>query len=78
MKRPVQKFTLSLEVQLAKNGERSAKVHAQGDVSAWFADAARLRLRQLAAREALQLYEADAGMITHTELRRVRRLWPRI
>lgn len=77
LRMPAKKLAISLEGQLAKDVERAAKVEAQGNVSAWLADAARLRLRQLAAKEALQAYEAEAGEITDSELDEVRRLWPR-
>jgi hypothetical protein len=71
------KLAISMEGQLAKQVERAAKVESRGNISAWLADAARLRLRQLAAKQALQAYEADAGAITEDELAQVRRLWPR-
>jgi hypothetical protein len=34
-------------------------------------------LRQLAAKQALKVYEDERGEITEAELRQVRRLWPR-
>jgi hypothetical protein len=74
---PARKLAISLEGSLAKQIERAAQLEARGNVSAWLADAARLRLRQLAAKEALQAYEAGAGAITDDELEEVRRLWPR-
>ena len=74
---PAKKLAISLEGQLAKDVERAAKAEAQGNVSAWLADAARLRLRQLAAKDALRAYEAEAGEITDDELDEVRRQWPR-
>jgi hypothetical protein len=71
------KLAISLDGQLAKQVERAAKVESRGNISAWLADAARLRLRQLAAKQALEAYEAEAGVITEDELAEVRRLWPR-
>jgi hypothetical protein len=41
------------------------------------AEAARSRLRKLAAKQALKVYEDEAGEITEAGLRQVRRLWPR-
>jgi hypothetical protein len=74
---PAKKLAISLEGQLAKQIERAAKTESQGNISAWLANAARLQLRQLAAREALRAYESEAGPITDDELDQVRRLWPR-
>jgi hypothetical protein len=74
---PAKKLAISLEGKLAKQVERAAKSESQGNISAWLADAARLRLRQLAAKEALRAYEAESGPITDDELDEVRRLWPR-
>ena len=71
------KLAISLDDDLAKEVQRAAKTEARGNVSAWLADAARLRLRQLAARQALKVFEAEKGEITEVELRRVRRAWPR-
>jgi len=71
------KLAISLDDRLAKEVRRAAKAEARGNISAWLADAARLRLRQIAAKEALRAYEAEAGEITDDELRQVRRLWPR-
>jgi hypothetical protein len=74
---PAKKLAISLDNQLAKDVRRAAKMQAHGNISAWLADAARLRLRQVAAKEALRAYEAEAGEITADELRQARRLWPR-
>jgi hypothetical protein len=71
------KLAISLDDRLAKEVRRAAKAEARGNISAWLADAARLRLRQIAAKEALRVYENEAGEITDEELRQVRRLWPR-
>jgi hypothetical protein len=71
------KLAISLDDDLAKEVQRAARAEARGNVSAWLADAARLRLRHLAARQALKAFEADNGEITEAELRRVRRAWPR-
>jgi len=71
------KLAISLDRQLAKQVEQAAKVESRGNISAWLADAARLRLRQLAAKQALEAYEAEAGVITEDELAQARRLWPR-
>jgi hypothetical protein len=71
------KLAISLDDDLAKEVQRAAKAEARGNVSAWLADAARLRLRQLAARQALKAFEDEHGAVTETELRRARRSWPR-
>ena len=74
---PARKLAISLDDRLAKEVRRAAKAEARGNISAWLAEAARLRLRQIAAKEALRVYENAAGEITNDELRQVRRLWPR-
>jgi hypothetical protein len=71
------KLAISLDGDLAKEVQRAAKVESRGNVSAWLAEAARARLRQLAVKRALKVYEDERGEITEAELRRVRRLWPR-
>jgi hypothetical protein len=71
------KLTISLDGDLAKEVQRAAKVESRGNVSAWLAEAAHARLRQLAVKRALKVYEDERGEITEAELRRVRRLWPR-
>jgi hypothetical protein len=71
------KLAISLDDRLAREVKRAAKAEARGNISAWLADAARLRLRQIAAKEALRVYENEAGEITGEELRQVRRRWPR-
>ena len=72
----VRNIAISLEEQLADDVQRAAEIQAQGNVSAWLAEAARQRLRQLAAHEALAEYEGRNGVITDTELAEVRRQWP--
>jgi len=72
----VRKLAISLESQLADEVQRAAESEAQGNISAWLAEAARQRLQHLAAREALEQYEADAGPITDRELAEARALWP--
>jgi hypothetical protein len=71
------KLAISLDGDLAKEVQRAAKVESRGNVSAWLAEAARARLRQLAVKQALKVYEDERGEITEAELRQVRRLWPR-
>jgi hypothetical protein len=71
------KLAISLDDELAKDVRRAAKAEARGNISAWLAEAARLRLRQVAAKAALRAYEAEAGAITAEERREVRRQWPR-
>ena len=68
------KLAISLDGDLAKEVQRAAKVESRGNVSAWLAEAAPQRLRQLAAKQALKVYEDEMGEITEAELRRVRRL----
>ena len=53
------KLAISLDGDLAKEVQRAARAESRGNVSAWLADAARLRLRQLAAKQALEAFEDD-------------------
>jgi hypothetical protein len=61
---------------LAEQVVGAARLESAGNVSAWLAEAARLRLRQKALREALAAYEAEHGEITQAELTEARRAWP--
>lgn len=74
---PVRKLAVSLEDQLADDVQRAAESQTDGNVSAWLAEAARQRLRQMALAEAVSAYEAEHGVITVEELAEVRRQWPR-
>jgi metal-responsive CopG/Arc/MetJ family transcriptional regulator len=73
---PVTRLAISLDDQLAEEVARAAEQQTQGNVSAWLAEAARQRLRQLAAEKLLAEYEARAGVITDDELAGVEREWP--
>lgn len=73
---PVRKLAISLEEQLADDVLEAADRHADGNVSVWFAEAARQRLRQLALAEAILAHEAEHGAIGSDELEEVRREWP--
>ncbi len=53
------KHAISLDGDLAKEVQRAAKVESRGNVSAWLAEAARSRLRHLAAKQALKIYEDE-------------------
>ena len=74
---PVKKIAVSLEEALASEIQRAAEEHAQGNVSAWLAEAARQRLRQHAARELLQSFEDEFGTLTAAEREKARKRWPR-
>jgi hypothetical protein len=70
----VRKIAISLDPTLA--AEVAALAGAEGSsVSAWLADAARRKVRQLAAREALELYEAEFGALTPEQNAAGERFW---
>lgn len=71
------KLAISFERRLADDVRRAAKLQTEGDVSAWLAEAARDRLRQLHMQAALNAYEGKHGVITEEELAEIRREWPR-
>ena len=68
----VQKLTISFGYDLAEQ----VKAVAEGNVSAWLADAAQHKLRLLEASALLHSYEADHGEINEKELVEVRTEWP--
>jgi hypothetical protein len=70
------KLAISFEGTLARRVLRAANDHTGGNVSAWLAEAARQRLRLLAAQEVLAAYEGEHGAITKVELSEVEREWP--
>ncbi|HVZ86848.1 MAG TPA: hypothetical protein VHG72_07755 [Polyangia bacterium] len=71
------KLAISLDGQLAREVQQAARAEAGGNVSAWLAEAARVHLRQLAAKRALKVFEDEMGEITEAELRQAGRAWPR-
>jgi len=71
------KLAISVDEPLADEIQRAALREAEGNVSAWLSEAARQRLRQTAAFDALRAYESEAGVITEEELTAVRLRWPR-
>jgi len=75
-KETARKLAVSFEATLARDVQRAAEIEAEGNVSAWLAEAARMALRQSAARELLEDWEAKNGPITDQELAEVDRLWP--
>lgn len=70
-----EKIAISLVPGLADE-IRSAADDEGKSVSGWLADAAQRKLRQRAARQALESYEVEHGSISEDELREVRELWP--
>lgn len=72
---PVEKFTVSFEVELARLVRELAEAEGRS-VSGWLADAARRKLRREAAKAALAAYETEFGPITDDELEDVDKLWP--
>jgi len=71
----VEKLAISFPPALAREVRARASA-ASESVSGWLADAAARKLRRIAAREALDAYEAEHGVITDEELERTRTQWP--
>ncbi len=72
---PARKLAVSFEKALAKEVRDAARHESGGNVSAWLAQAARERLRRVAAQLALEEFEARAGKLTKAELARADRAW---
>lgn len=75
--KPVSRFAVSFAPALAEEVRHAAEAETGGNVSAWLAAAAQRTLRRQAAREALDVYEAEHGRITQAELDETEREWPR-
>lgn len=72
---PVEKFAISFPPDLLAHVRADAD--AQGEsLSGWLVDAASRKLRAMAARAALEAFEAEHGEITEDELAEVRTQWP--
>ncbi len=70
----VRKIAISVDPELA--AEIRCFAEASGEnVSRWLADAARRKIRTIAARAALAEYEAEFGRITEREIEEARKLW---
>jgi hypothetical protein len=74
---PAERLAISFAATLAADVREAAKLQTDGNVSAWLAEAARERLRQMYVDTALEMYEAKHGVITEAELAKVRTKWPR-
>jgi hypothetical protein len=71
------KLAISFETPLADEVRRAAELETEGNVSAWLAEAARDRLRQMHAQALLDEYLAATGPIPQDIVDEVRRQWPR-
>lgn len=65
-----------MDSELATGIREAAEREADGNVSAWLAQAAARELRRSALRAALAEFEAENGPITEAEMAEARRLWP--
>ena len=70
----VRKIAISLDPQLAQQVSDMADREGSS-VSAWLADAARWKARHVAAREALESYEAEFGELTPAEIEAGEQFW---
>jgi hypothetical protein len=67
---------LAISLDPALSDEIRSCAEASGDtISAWLADAARRKIRAVAARAALADYEAEFGVISEEEVEQMRRKW---
>lgn len=70
----VEKFAVSFPPELLAHVRADAEAHGES-LSGWLVDAASRKLRQAAARAALEAFEAENGEITEEELGEVRAQW---
>jgi hypothetical protein len=70
----VRKITISLEPELADDIAELAR-SAGSSISAWLADAARRKARQVAAHEALTAYELEFGALSCEQKEAGERFW---
>ena len=66
-----------MDSELATGIREAAEREADGNVSAWLAQAAARELRRAALRAVIADYEAKHGAITEEEMAEARRRWPR-
>jgi hypothetical protein len=70
----VEKIAVSMDPELVTEIRCFAEASGE-NVSRWLADAARRKIRGIAARAALADYEAEYGRITDEEIAQARKLW---
>lgn len=71
----VEKFAVSFPPELLAQIRSDAETHGES-LSGWLLDAAARKLRAIAARAALESFEAQHGEISEEELAEVRAQWP--
>jgi hypothetical protein len=71
------RFAISMDSVLAQDIRDAAERDAEGNVSAWLAQAAARELRRSALQALVAEEEARNGPITEQELAEVDRRWPR-
>ena len=72
----VEKVAASFDPELLAEIRQDAAMGGAASLSAWLADAARLKLRRHRAATVLAEYERRHGVITDAELAVVRAAWP--
>ncbi len=72
----VERLAISFDPNLAQEVREAASEAADSNVSAWLADAARLKLRQRNLQQAIQQYESEHGKISDEELADLDVEWP--
>jgi hypothetical protein len=72
-----ERFAISVDSALAQDIRDAAERDAEGNVSAWLAQAAARELRRSALQALVAEEEARNGPITDEELAEVDRRWPR-
>jgi len=70
-----EKLAVSFAPSLAQNVRDDANETADGNVSAWLADAAHAKLRQRKLREFVGEYQAEHGAFTDEERAQADALW---
>ena len=72
----VERLAISFDPELAREIREAASEAVDSNISAWLADAARLKLRQRNLGQAIQQYESEHGEISNEELAALDGEWP--
>ena len=72
----VERLAISFDPDLAQEVRDAASEAVDNNISAWLADAARLKLRQRNLQQAIQQFESEYGEISDEELADLDGEWP--
>jgi hypothetical protein len=74
--RPAARLAISLEPSLAEEVRQAAEQQAEGNISAWLAEAARDRIRHTNMRAAVDQFLAENGPFSKEVIEEGLRQWP--